>query len=247
MKTNLGTIVTVGLLAGVIATAVVLLQWSATARTYSIRTVFQMAYVVWNEEQLLVVVRTRHDGSFATVLEDVRGRVKSLWGSRTERPQSTHRSVATILDIDAGGVREISQVVPSYREVTYPPRFIGGHPYLMGGIWTGARVEDVPREVQMQMRRPDIRPAGGDDPGDWQFAMLMPSSRVFPYPPRSSALPVRVRGEAMTFRATDDTTEVVIDLVRADGTTERVWTQPTTPRAVSARMFETVLGRTHPQ
>jgi hypothetical protein len=112
-------------------------------------------------------------------------------------------------------VHEISQVVPSYREITYPPRFIEGKPYVMGGLWTGQRVEDVPREIQSQLRWERSAPAGGDDPGVWQYAMVMEPARRFPYPPRSSDLQVRVRGESMTLRATDDTTQVIMELLRA--------------------------------
>jgi len=251
MKRRLGPLSTAGLILITVATLAVTVRWSTTARSYHIRTVFQMAYAIWNDEQLLVLVRTRHDGTFPTVFEDVRDRLKTMLGSRTERPRSTHRSVGTILHVESDVVTEVSEVVPSYREVLFPPRFLDGKPYVMGGIWTGRRVEEVPRQVQMQMqmqmRRQAFNGGGSDDAGTWQFSMLIQPPQIYPYPPRSFDLPVRVRGEEMMLRGTDDTTHVVIELVRADGTVKRLWSQSTTRRGVSAREFEATLGTTHPR
>ena len=246
MKRRLGAVITTIIILIAVATLAVTVQWSTTARSYQIRTVFQMAYAIWNDEQLLVLVRTRHDGTFPTVFEDVRDRVKTMLGSRTERPRSTHRSVGTILHVDAGAVKEFSEVVPSYREIRYPPSFIDGRPYVMGGVWTGRRVEDVPRQVQMRMTRSFIG-GGGEDPGGWRFAMLVQHPQSYPYPPRSFDLPVRVRGEEMLLRGTDDTNQVVIELVGADGQVRRLWSQSTIRRGVSAREFEAILGTTHPR
>ena len=41
--------------------------------------------------------------------------------------------------------------------------------------------------------------------------------------------------------------QVVIELVRADGTVNRLWSQSTARRGVSAREFEATLGTTHPR
>jgi hypothetical protein len=118
----------------------------------------------------------------------------------------------------------------------------------MGGLWTGERVEDVPRQVRMRIRRERSRPANGRDPGGWHSDAAIGDGgrRGFPSPLGSSELQVRC-GAIDGAQGGDETKQVVIELQRADGTIHRVWRESTTARDVSMSEFAAVPGKTHPQ
>jgi hypothetical protein len=89
----------------------------------------------------------------------------------------------------------------------------------------------------------------------WRFAMLLPEGvvsadgelREIPSARGVSfAIPVTVRGEEMRLTGGDAGGEVVIDLIRADGTMTRLWSLPRT-RGVSRTEFETLFGPLAPR
>ena len=205
----------------------------AVVPTYTVSASVNSAFVIWNDDVLVVFVPRRNVGSAQTILEQLASLVARWAGMRAFSPRQALTTDGVILRFENGVVRT-SRRAPWSASVPRP-RFIDGRLLLFGGVWNGREIDTIdPNEYLRLMRSPQP-----DDPGTWHSQVLLEGAA-------SAALPVRIRGEAFTLKSSTIGAGVTIDLVR-DGavgpaSSTRLFELRSGAQAISAREYESMFG-----
>src|SRR5262245_18003738 len=143
MRTSLKLSALLVMVALVLGTAVL----ATVARTFRADVSLEFAYAIWNDEQLVVFVVRRVQGTNPTVLEQLGSSVVALTGTRPAR--STRLAIITNVVRYQDGVVQPSTYYADERHpdnAPFPnplPRFFNGRALVVFGFWNGNESERV--------------------------------------------------------------------------------------------------------
>jgi hypothetical protein len=223
-------IAAVGVVAATILGSAIL---ATVVRTFTSQSVVQSAYVVWNDQQLVVFVLVGRIGVSATVLQQVRSHVSRPLGIRYVFPEQRGSVFTTVLRFEEGAWQPRTEVPlepgPELLSLGRDPalNFVNGWPLVPGGLWNGREIELLGPGRATRRRSPPYAAMS------WHAAWLLETA---------TATDVRISTgrEAMTLRAARSEAQVAIDLIRDGTTPRRVLEVDLRSRPISRREFESI-------
>jgi hypothetical protein len=204
----------------------------AAARTYTVLVLLGSSYAIWNDEQLVVFVRTTHVGTRATVFEQLENRAKAALHVMAARRQSL-AAVVEVACLEGATVRHMAHVAArgasiGLLNISPPvPRFVDGRPLVFGGFWNGREIEHVDPEDFVRLRKT----ASAADAGRWKQGVLLAR-------PAPLDLTLTFRGDVVTLKGTRTRGHAFVDLIRGHEAPMRILDVALDELAVSAREFE---------
>jgi len=171
----------------VVVTLAAVLYWASLPTYQVFAGAFGPPRAIWNDDQLVVFVPSRHMGRSLTAFDRTRGAVLRLFGKTTETRWSLDLNRWDIVRYERGVVsRMFVDLLDPRQAFRIRARFFDGRLYMFGGVWTGRTLEPVSIEEQRRVHTsPD-----STDVGPWNVAEALENRDV----------QVRLRGGTMILR-----------------------------------------------
>jgi hypothetical protein len=187
---------------------------ATVVRTYTLQTEVRGSSVIWNEQQLVVFVRTQDVGTSTTVMQQLTPPA-ARWPRWLRAPSSSaqHRAsdvTTTIVRFDDGKEPgEVEHLV-----------------LIPGGYWNGREIKRPEGPEYLRL----LAAAPPDEAHRWHLSGFLAAGTF--------DLLVRLHGETVTLRGTKTAAQASIDLVRKGHVPDRVFELNLAPRAVSKGEYE---------
>lgn len=191
--------------------------FATVVRTYTLQAEVRGSSVIWNEQQLVVFVRTRKVGTSATVMQQLTPPA-ARWPRWLRAASSSSQRRAS----------DVTTTIVRVGEGETQPGEVEHLVLVPGGYWNGREIKRPEGPEYLRL----LAAAPPDEAHRWHLSGFLAAGTF--------DLPVRLHGETVTLRGTKTAAQASIDLVRKGHVPERIFELNLAPRAASEAEYKSL-------